>query len=422
MVEKIILNNGVRVLCERLPHVRSCTIGFWAESGSRHEPEELSGISHFIEHMLFKGTKTRTAQQLACAFDEIGGQVNAFTSKDHTCYYTRTTDAHIQTAVDLLLDMYTQSVFEKKEVDLERGVIFEEIDMYEDTPDDLVNEQLAQEIYKGDPLGMPVLGTKETLSKIDSQTLRDYRDRHYTAARTIVSLCGNVSDEDLSALCEKLEKAIPTGGDKLIDGDVEYKPSMVLKRKKIEQNHVILAFEGIPLGSDDRFAMQVLNNILGAGMSSRLFQKVREEHGLCYSVYSFCTNYIGAGIIGIYVGLSPESEQKAITLIREILEEIKEKGVTTEELRRTREQLKSTLLMGMESTSSRMNVIARNEMIYGREVSEDELIEGIDSVNSEDVQALAQRVFDFDTASLSVVGTIGKKSEYTALLKDKTDK
>lgn len=417
MVEKIILNNGVRVLCERLPHVRSCTIGFWAESGSRHEPEELSGISHFIEHMLFKGTKTHSAQQLACAFDEIGGQVNAFTSKDHTCYYARTTDMHLQTAVDLLLDMYTNSVFDKKEVDLERGVIFEEIDMYEDTPDDLVNEQLAQEIYKGDPLGMAVLGTKETLSGITSDILRDYRNRHYTAARTIISLCGSVSDSDLETICKKLEKAIPTGGDKLVDGEVQYKPSMVLRRKKIEQNHVIMAFEGIPLGSEHRFSMQVLNNILGAGMSSRLFQKVREEHGLCYSVYSFCTNYIGAGIIGIYVGLNPESEQKAIKLIREILEEIKADGVTPEELHRTKEQLKTTLLMGMESTSSRMNVIARNEMIYGREVSEDELLKGLDEVTANDVQALAQRVFDFGTVSLSVVGTIGKKSDYSALLK-----
>lgn len=417
MVEKITLNNGVRVLCERLPHVRSCSIGFWAESGSRHEPAELSGISHFIEHMLFKGTKTRSAQQLACAFDEIGGQVNAFTSKDHTCYYARTTDMHLQTAVDLLLDMYTQSVFDKKEVDLERGVICEEIDMYEDTPDDLVNEQLAQAIYAGDPLGMPVLGTKDTLSGITSEILQDYRDRHYTAARTIISLCGSVSDSDLETICKKLEEAIPTGGDKLVDGDVKYNPSMVLRRKKIEQNHLIIAFEGTPLGSDDRFIMQALNNILGAGMSSRLFQKVREEHGLCYSVYSFCGNYIGGGILGIYVGLSPESEQKAITLIREILEEIKTNGVTEEELRRTKEQLKTTLLMGMESTASRMNVIARNEMVYGREVSEDELIEGIDSVTLDDVQKLAQRIFDFDTASLSVVGTIGKKSEYTALLK-----
>ena len=420
MVEKIILNNGVRVLCERLPHVRSCSIGFWAESGSRHEPSELSGISHFIEHMLFKGTKTRTAQQLACAFDEIGGQVNAFTSKDHTCYYAHTTDMHMQTAFDLLLDMYTQSVFDKKEVDLERGVICEEIDMYEDTPDDLVNEQLAQAIYAGDPLGRPVLGTKETLSGITSEILQDYRNRHYTAARTIISLCGHVTDNDLETICKKLEEAIPTGGDKLVDGDVEYKPSTILRRKKIEQNHLIIAFEGTPLGSDERFIMQALNNILGAGMSSRLFQKVREEHGLCYSVYSFCGNYIGAGILGIYVGLSPDSEQKAITLIREILKEIKANGVTEEELCRTKEQLKTTLLMGMESTASRMNVIARNEMIYGREVSEDELIEGIDSVSLEDVQKLAQRIFDFNTASLSVVGTIGKKSEYAGLLKDKT--
>ena len=416
MVEKIILNNGVRVLCEKLPYLRSCSIGFWAESGSRHESAEINGISHFLEHMLFKGTTTRSAADLACAFDEIGGQVNAFTSKDHTCYYTRTTDMHLQTAVDLLLDMYVNSVFDQKETDLERGVICEEIDMYEDTPDDLVNELFAQNIYAGDSLGRPVLGTKETLAAITPEVLRDYHKKRYTACNTLVSLCGNISDEALQEICRKLE-SIPAGGDKTEDGAVGFKPCIVTRRKKIEQNHLIVGFEGVPLGSSDRFVMQALNNILGAGMSSRLFQRVREQNGLCYSIYSFCTNYTGAGVLGVYVGLSRDSERKALGLIHEIFEEIKRDGVTQEELHRTKEQLKTSLLMGMESTASRMSTIARNEMVYGREVSEDELIAGIDSVTSEDIRKLANRVFDYSRGSLSAVGNVERKSEYASLLK-----
>jgi len=417
MVEKIVLNNGVRVLCEKLPYLRSCSIGFWAQSGSRHEVSRFSGISHFIEHMLFKGTEAYTAQQLACAFDEIGGQVNAFTSKDHTCYYTRTTDLHLQKAVDLLLDMYTNSVFDEKEVNLERGVIFEEIDMYEDTPDDLVNELFAQNIYAGHPLGMPVLGTKETLSGIDSKILKDYHKSHYTAENTLVSLCGNISDDALKQICEKLE-TISAGGEKTFEDEVAFQPCVITRRKKIEQNHLVVGFEGVPLGSEDRFVMQALNNILGAGMSSRLFQRVREENGLCYSIYSFCTNYIGAGVLGVYVGLSRDSEQKALQLIHEIFEEIKEKGVTQEELHRNKEQLKTNLLMGMESTASRMSTIARNEMIYGREVGEDELIEGIESVTLEDIKRLAGKVLDYNKAALSAVGNVAKKSEYLALLEN----
>ena len=417
MVEKRVLNNGVRVLIEKLPHLRSCAVGIWAESGSRHETPDVSGISHFIEHMLFKGTETKSARDLACAFDEIGGQVNAFTSRDHTCYYARTTDEHLMRAFTLLLDMYVRPAFDKKETDLERGVIFEEIDMYEDTPDDLCSELLSQAIYKGDPLGMPVLGTKESLSGITPEILRQYHAKRYTAERTVVSLCGKLKDGDIDKICALLE-SVPGGGEKARDGAVKYIPSVVLKRKKIEQNHIVLGFEGVPLGDPDRFVMQALNNILGAGMSSRLFQEVREKHGLCYSVYSYCANYEGAGMLGIYTGLSAENEKDAVNMILSICKKMKAGDVTGEELSRSREQLKTTLLMGMESTVSRMTTIARNEMVYGREVSEDELIEGINSVRREDIARLANRVFVPEKTSFSAVGAVAKKSEYLALLQD----
>ena len=411
MVNKTVLDNGVRVLFEKLPHLRSCATGLWVESGSRHEPEALSGASHFIEHMLFKGTDTMDTAALACAFDEMGGQVNAFTSKDHTCFYARTTDRHAERAFDLLLDMYEHPAFSEKETDLERGVICEEIDMYEDTPDDLANEILSHAIYKGDPLSMPVLGTKESLAGITPELLRKYHAEHYVGSRTIVSVCGNYPDGFEQSVLSKLS-GMSKGKPKTPDGQVVYRPSLVLRRKKVEQNHLMIGFDGVPLGDPDRFVMQALNNILGAGMSSRLFQQVREKNGLCYSVYSFLSNYVGAGLLGIYTGLAPENEKKAVSLILDICDELKTSLVPESELARTKEQLSSSLLMGMESTVSRMSAVARSEMVYGRDVSEDELIEGINSVTREDLRRLAERVFDRKKLSFSAVGNVSKKAEY----------
>jgi predicted Zn-dependent peptidase len=349
MVEKRTLPNGLRVVFEHLPHVRSCALGVWVQSGSRHEPEALCGVSHFIEHMLFKGTGTYTAEKLAEAFDAIGGQVNAFTTKENTCYYARTLDTHLVTAAKLLADMYFNSAFEESATNLERGVILEEIGMYEDTPEDLCNELLFAAVYAGSSLARPILGTADTLKNMNGAALSRYRTQNYTPENTLLALSGSFPDADLDAVV-----ALFAGQEKNPPPTMEgaaYRPAYALKRKEIEQNHLIVGFPGLALGDPRRYALQCLNNILGAGMSSRLFQRVREHAGLCYSIYSFASMYMGAGLFGVYTALGKDTESRALALIRQEIERFKVDGVTADELTRTKEQLKSGVLMGMESTT-----------------------------------------------------------------------
>ena len=415
MVEKIILDNGVRVLHEKLEHVRSCALGVWVENGSCHEPDELAGISHYIEHMMFKGTETRTATDLAQAFDAIGGQVNAFTTKEHTCYYARTLDTHVQKAAELLCDMVLHSAFRPEDVDLERGVILEEIGMYEDTPEDLVSEILSAAVYPSQPLGRPILGTQGTLQHIDSAALKDYRSKQYVGENTIISLCGSFSDADLKAVCEAFS-ALPAGQPREMP-QATYRKAVVVKKKDIEQNHLLLVFPGLYANHPDRYVLAALNNILGAGMSSRLFQRVRERSGLCYSIYSFTSLYQNTGVLGIYVALGRETQEDALRMIREELELFRDEGVTQEELSRTKEQLKTTLLMSLESTNSRMSSMARNEMIFGHAQSPEEAVEKLEQVTVEDVHRLAKELLDFDQMSFSAVGNVSQREEYQALFR-----
>lgn len=410
MVEKIVLPNGVRLVHEHMPQMRSCALGLWVESGARHEPKELCGISHYIEHMLFKGTETRTAAGLAADFDAIGGQVNAFTTKEHTCFYCRTLDSHLPEAAELLCDMFFHSVFADRDMDLERQVIIEEIGMYEDTPEDLVSEILTAAVYDGYPLGRPILGTKETLAGMKGETLLAYQKKCYTPENTVVALCGSYTDADLKMLADRfsaMEKRPAPQRD-----DAQYQASLVTRKKDIEQNHLMVCFPALPAGSDRRYDLQVLNNAFGGGMSSRLFQKVREEKGLCYAIYSFSTAYVGTGVLGIYTALSQETELSALRLIREEIERLLDGGLTEDELRRNKEQLKANVIMGMESTSSRMMSVARGEYLYGRAHTPEDIIRGFDAVTLDSVQSLAREIFQFDKASLSAVGQVKDKETY----------
>ncbi len=415
MINKINLPNGVRIVHEHLDHVRSCAMGIWVQSGSRHERPELCGISHFIEHMLFKGTKTYTAAQLAEEFDTIGGQVNAFTTKENTCYYIRTLDTHFQTAAKLLGDMYFNSVMGEDEVNLERGVILEEIGMYEDTPEDLVNELLFEQAFKGSSLARPILGTKSTLDAIDGATLRAYLESSYTAKNTLVSISGSYSEQDIEFIC-RLFGGMRDCPPPLMQPAV-YTPSTALKTKDIEQNHLMLVFPGLDITSPRRYTLQVMSNILGAGMSSRLFQKVREQSGLCYSIYSFSSLYQQAGIFGVYTALGKETEMQALELIRSELRGFTSGGVGKDELYRTKEQLKSNVLMGMESTTSRMSSNARNEIIFGRPVSEDEIVEALDAVTADGVHTLAAEILNFDALSFAAVGDVANEAAYMSVIK-----
>lgn len=410
MIEVFTLKNGVRIVAEHVPSVRSCAIGLWTESGTRNEPKELGGISHFIEHMLFKGTATRTAAELAAAFDGIGGQVNAFTTKENTCYYARTLDTHLLEAADLLCDMFFNSTFGEAETNLERGVIEEEIGMYEDTPEDLVHERLTAEIYRDSTLGLPVLGTKQTLANINGETLRAYQKSHYLLKNTVISVAGSFSREDLANISARFEQM---QGEGTIGFDnAGYNTAFALKKKDNEQNHICIAFPGINCASDERYLMQVMSNVLGGGMSSRLFQRVREESGLCYAIYSYAANHLDTGYFGIYTALGKKTEMQAIKLIHDEVEKFLESGPTDEEVARSKEQLKSSTLMGLENMNSRMVANARNLYIHGRVLNEDDIIKGYDSVSREGVHALAKRLLDFGKVSFSAVGQVASEEEY----------
>ena len=415
MHEKLVLDNGVRIVFEKIPHVRSASVGVWVQSGTRNEPAELNGVSHFIEHMVFKGTKTKSASDMARVMDSIGGQVNAFTTKECTSFYLKTLDYHLQTGLDILFDMVLEAKFGEEDVETERGVIVEEIGMYEDSPEDLVTEQMLESIYRGSALGMPILGKRETLENMDGKTMRRYLEEHYRPENIIVAISGSFTDEHLAYVKKRF--SVLTGKGENPCPPANYQKTTVVKKKDIEQTHICLGFPSIPSGSEDRYAMQIFNNILGGGMSSRLFQKVREEQGLCYSIYTFTSPSIDTGAFGIYVALSPKMQKKALEIICQELHEISENGVSEEELIRVREQIKANMLMGLESTSSRMSFLARSEMVYGDVQTPDDIIERYDAVTAEEIRALAARVLDFDQVSISAVGKVEDQAFYEKLVK-----
>lgn len=414
MYQKIILRNGVRVVAERIDHVRSAAIGVWIGNGSRFESAEQNGISHFIEHMIFKGTEKRTARHIASMMDAMGGQSNAFTTKDCTCYYMKVLDTHLHTAAELLADMFLCSSFADEDIELERGVVLEEIDMYEDTPEDVATEKLFEACYEGTALGRPILGTEETLARMDSKALHDYVRKNYHPEDTVVALSGSFSDADLDYICELFGEMQGSGRNKI--EPAHYQPRVVIRSKEIEQNHLCLGFPGLPLLDDKRYAYQLMNAIIGGGMSSRLFQTVRERNGMCYSIYSFPSSHVDTGMFSIYVGLGQEDEAKAAKLICNVLRDFCAEGPTREELSRCREQLKSNLLMGLESTNARMHHLGRYELFTDHVISSDELVAAYDAVTADQVRALANEVFRFDQASICAVGNTGDEAYYRSLI------
>ncbi len=410
MYEKITLKNGVRIIFERLSYVRSVSIGIWVGTGSRYEKPGESGASHFIEHMVFKGTETRSAADIAELMDGIGGQINAFTTKECTCFYGKVLDSHLGAAADMLCDMFFNSKFDENDVVNERGVILEEIDMYEDTPDDLVTERLFARVWQGNALSRPILGREKTLRKFTGEKLREYMRSHYTPDRIVISLSGNFTDLDIEYLKDRFSQ-IPEGQPAAPEKAV-YVPAVVTKRKAIEQNHVCLAFPGLPIGDDRRYAMSLMSGMLGGGMSSRLFQSVREKRGLCYTVYSFTMEHMDTGLLGIYAAVGRETEDKAMELIAQEIVRFRDKGVSETELDRAREQAKANVLMAEESTQNRMNRLGRNELFLNSVADAQEIIDGYDSVTREDIHRLAEQTLDFKNASVSAVGRIKTGEKY----------
>ena len=414
MYEKITLPNGARVVFERMDGVRSVSLGIWVGAGSRFERAEEGGSAHFIEHMLFKGTETRTAAQLAEEADALGGQLNAYTTRDNTCFYTRVLDTHLPRAAEVLADMFFRSRFDEADVENEKGVIGEEIDMYEDTPEDVAAENLLAGCFPG-ALGRPVLGTEETLAGLSGRSLRAFMERTYTAPRIAVALAGSFTDADVDAVARIFAQMPPA--DHTEPERSAYAPCLTLREKAVEQNQLVLGFPGLETASEERFAMQLFSNILGGSSSSRLFQTVREKHGLCYSIYSFTAGYQDTGLFAVALAANRQSERRALGLTVDELRRIRDDGVTAAELERAREQVTASILMSLESSASRMNRLGYGELFLpGGALTPDELIERYEAVTLADVRSLAQRTLDFRRASLSAVGRVADGEEYRAAL------
>ena len=412
MYQLITLPNGVRMACEHMDGVRSAAVGIWVGVGSRCEHRGEEGSAHFIEHMLFKGTKHSSAAQLAGRMDAIGGQINAFTTRETTCFYARVLDTHLREASDILTEMFFDSLFDETEVMNERGVVLEEIDMYRDTPEDLVVEQLLTKILPG-PLGKPVLGSRAALDKTTGLALRSFMEREYIPSRVILALCGSFTDADLAHLAERFSR-LPAVK-RRAPRRTAYKAAHAFKRRAIEQNHFCLTWPGLAEGSDERFAWQVMSMILGGGMSSRLFQKVREENGLCYSIGSFTSSFADTGMFGITTAVGRETEEKALTLIRAEIDRFLDDGITAEELDRARELIKSSIILSMESTSARMNRLGSSILSLGYCLTADEIIERYNAVTREAVTELARRTITPSGQSLSAVGRLGDSDLYRKL-------
>ncbi|NSW90659.1 MAG: insulinase family protein [Firmicutes bacterium] len=418
MLKKFTLDNGVRVVYEKIPYLRSVSIGIWVGTGSRNENITNNGISHFIEHMLFKGTKNRTAKAIAGCIDSIGGQLNAFTGKEYTCYYAKTLDSHIEIAVDLLWDMFFNSIFNDKDIAVEKQVITEEINMYEDTPEELVHDVLSETIWNGDPLGYPILGTYKCLENLNKEMIKDYIYKNYTCSNTVIAVAGNFDENKLFDLINKYFSPWKSEHQKVnLYNPVEFIPDFKIKKKETEQIHLCIGFKGIEHGNDDIYPLLIINNILGGGMSSRLFQKIREEKGLVYSIYSYPSSYKNTGLFTIYAGMNPEQVKLVVKLIMEEVENIIIKGIDEFELSKSKEQLKGNYMLGLESTNSRMNSIGKSEVLLGYIHTHEEVLEKIDKVNIDMVNKVIRQVFNFDKVSLAAVGGVKEDIDLKALIR-----
>ncbi len=414
MYQKIELSNGARVFTEAIPGARSAALGFYIGVGSRYEDAAHNGCAHFIEHMLFKGTQHRSAADLARDMDAIGGQFNACTAKEYTCVHGRTLDKHLDRCLDLLSDMLFHSKFDQPDIETERGVILEEISMYEDTPDDLVSERLNAVCFKGTPLARPILGTQATLEAVTGPALEQWQKEFYRPGAMVVSLAGSFTQAQVDRLCDCLGQ--------LEEGPVHtfrpaaYRPAVTARKKAVEQNHLILAYPALPYLDPRRPQILLLNSLLGGGCSSRLFQEVREKRGLGYTVYSYLSDYADTGLLGIYAGVNRDQEETALDTIRQVVMELADHGPNQEELDRVREQAKAGLLMDAESVSSRMNHMGISALLYDRVRELDEILELYDSVTVEQVRALAQELFRPELASLSAVGRVRSAADYAKWL------
>lgn len=406
-IKKDVLPNGLTIITEAMPAVRSVAVGVWLKSGSRHEREPENGISHFLEHMVFKGTKNRSAEEIARAADSIGGHLDAFTAKESTGFTIKVLDEHLPRAFGILSDLVKNPLFEPEHIAKESQVIQEEIKMVEDTPDDLVHEIFTESYWPNHPLGRPILGTRKTVASFDRHRLLDYFRRHYTPKGILITAAGNLEHGRVVELASAEFRDAPSGSP-VSDGIPPVPcPSIKLRRKKdLEQTHLCLGSPAYPQAHEKRYACYVLNTILGGGMSSRLFQNVREKRGLAYAVFSSLNVFRDTGCLSVYAGTSAENARQVIDLVLGEFTRLKSQPLNDEELRRAKDYLKGSMLLGLESTTSRMSHLARQEMYFGRHLSLDEIAAGIEAVAPDDVLAVARDLLVSGRLGLTVLGPL----------------
>jgi predicted Zn-dependent peptidase len=406
-IERTTLPNGIRVITEAMPHVRSVSVGIWIGTGSREERPQETGLSHFIEHMVFKGTKNRSAEQIARSVDSIGGGLDAFTSKELVSYNVKVLDEHLPEAYDVVADLVRNPLFEKEDIEKEKGVILEELKMEVDNPEYLIHEIFSSHFWKGQPLGRPILGTKQTIRAFDRDKVERYYEKFYTPANILITAAGSLKHHNLLELTEKhfhdLKKRRPV---KLDEKPQPHAPLVFRNKNSLEQVHVYLGVPSIAMSHESRFACYILNAILGGGMSSRLFQNIREKQGLAYTVYSELTMYRDAGCMLIYAGTSQRSAGKVVESVVKELRHLTDHKVTPDELRRAKDHLKGSYVLGLESTSSRMGNLVRQELYFNRFFSLDEMLESIENVTADEVQKLAQQFFDPKRMALAMLGRL----------------
>jgi predicted Zn-dependent peptidase len=405
MYKKHVLENGLTIIGEEIPYVKSISLGVWINVGSRIENEEISGVSHFIEHMLFKGTENRTSKQIASEIDNLGGQINAFTSKECTCYYVKLLDSHIEIGIDILSDMILNSKFNEEDINKERSVIIEELKMYEDSPEDLAYDLLTENIYAGDSLGMNIIGTEESLNKLGKNEILNYFEKYYLPNNAVIAISGNF---DFDEIVKKIEKKFKNWEKKDINIELkkaEFKSCFLAKNKDTEQVNLAMSLEAVPLENEEEvYALAVINTVFGGSISSRLFQKIREEKGLVYSIYSSQSLYRKCGELGIFASMSNEHLEEVYNSIIEEISFMKESYLTDKEISESKEQLKGSYILGLESTSSRMMSIGRSMTLNNKVESSDDILKAIDNVDKDTVKRVIDKIFNLDKLGVCIVG------------------
>lgn len=402
------LKNGIRVVAEKIDYLKSISIGIWIGNGSRYENRDENGISHFIEHMLFKGTLNRSASQIAHEIDSVGGQIDAFTSREYTCFYTKTLDAHVPIALDILSDMLFNPRLSAEDMALERQVIKEEIRMYEDSPEDLVYDLSSYAVWGDTPMGRTILGTYESLDKITPDIMRAYMNNHYTSSNTIISVSGNFDENFFELLEERFGSQAMSAVSPPLPKAAYQSGNCMLRYKDIEQVQLLATFRGIDIMDESVYSLLVFNNIFGSGMSSRLFQNVREKRGLVYSISAGHSAYVGTGVFDISAGMSPENLNEVASLISKEINTIKREKLSESEITKAKEQLKGNYILSGESTGSRMQAAGRSLLLNKPIYTQEETLKKIEAVNSSSVAEIIDRVLDSSTLCVSAVGPVEK--------------